>query len=156
MFGKRKDSGLYTLYIRNGNISANKSVEPIAALRVMLSLWWTMKKQSKKVLNIEKVLSSSISILIRLAFFGFLACIGMLGVYAILFSLMEGINPLSIYLSLSLLLFLGTGVLILFYPAKLLFSDTLATKVIWSTFFFSLVQPFLGLLIVKLLFFGYH
>jgi hypothetical protein len=114
-----------------------------------------VKKQSKKSINVEKGLSNVISILIRLAFLGFLTLIGVIGAFMISFSRMGGINPLFIYLSLSLLLCLGTGVLILFYPAKLLFSDTLAAKIIWSTFFFSDVQPFLGLLIAKLCF-GYH
>ena len=57
-----------------------------------------------------------------------------------------GTNPMSIYLLLSLLLFLVSGLVILVSSGSFLLSNPRSAKTLWLLFLFSVIQPIVGFL----------
>ena len=92
------------------------------------------------------------SIAISLLFRGLLLCVlivgGGFGTLMLGFSGdAPGTHPTSIYLLLSLLLFLGSGLVILASPNGFLLSSARPAKLLWLLFLLSVVQPFVVFLI---------
>ena len=84
-----------------------------------------------------------LSLIVRAVFLCFLVGAGGFGALMVGFSGDSGTNPVFVYLSLSLLLFLGSGFFILISPARVLFSGRLLFNILWLIFFISMIQPFI-------------
>jgi len=86
-----------------------------------------------------------VSIFLRLCFAAFLTVSGLIAAFMAGMSSDAGPNPVFFYLCLSVLLYVGTGIIILISPASFLFSSSKSSRFLWLIFLFSIVHPFIAL-----------
>ena len=86
-----------------------------------------------------------INIVLRLMLLAFLIVAGSISALMVGLSGDSGTNFLFIYLCLSWLLFVSSGLALLATPSEAIISSTRSAKVVTRTFLISIAQPFVGL-----------